>query len=94
MLLNNLLGSALTFAQERDERNLYFYIYFLGDCRHNHLLFQALEKGADSDTPPGLPPPPVSLQPLPISLVCAHGWRVTANEEGAATSVQERRKMP
>jgi len=83
MLLNNLLGSALAFAQERDERNIFFYEH----CRQkNHLLFHALKKGTDSDTPLGLPPPPASLQPPPVSPVCACGWRITAIEAGAATS--------
>lgn len=59
-------------------------IFFYEHCRQNHLLFHALEKRTDSDTPLGLSPPPASLQPPPVSLVCARGWRVTANEEGAA----------
>lgn len=65
---------------------------FYEHCRQNHLLFHALEKGTGSDTPLGLPPPLASLQPPPVSLICTRGWRVTANEEGAATSFLSARK--
>lgn len=67
--------------KEMKEINFFFYEH----CRQNHLLFHALEKGTDSDTPLGLPPPPASLPPPPVSPVCTCGWRVTANEEGAVT---------
>lgn len=93
MLLNNLLGSALAFAHERDEGNTFFYDPY----RWNHLLFHALRKWTDSNIPFGLPPPSASLQHPPVSLVCSCGWKVAANGEEAlqpSSLVQERKKMP
>lgn len=79
MLLNNLLGSALAFAQEGDERNLFFF--FGEHCRKNHLLFHALEKRTDFSCLASL------HHQLPCNLPLLVWFTllgVTASEEGAA----------